>query len=437
VTLDSSWNSLQFTIVFLVAVVALSGQTVYAGTGTPQLTASPSTINFGSVPVGSTQGQPATLTNTGSASLVIQQTTMTGRGFTLSGLKLPLYLRGGQSASCNLTFAPQSTGNASGTVSIVVQYRSVHHQVSTTTLSNVVSLSGAAVTAAGSLAASPASISFGNVQVGSSQTANETLTNSGSSSLTVSSDTITGAGFSVSGLSLPTTLNAGQSYTFSVIFAPKSSSAVTGSTTFSSNASNPSLGVTLSGTGTSPGQLAVSPGTMSFGNVVVGTSQSLSGSLSASGSSVTVSSATSNSPEFVVGGLTLPVSIGAGQSIPFTVTFKPQASGSASANLSFGSNASATSLVESLTGSGTAAPQHSVSLSWSASTSTVAGYDVYRGTVSGGPYSQINSALDASTSYTDNTVQAGQTYYYVVTAVAGSNNQSTYSNQVQAVVPTP
>ena len=39
----------------------------------------------------------------------------------------------------------------------------------------------------------------------------------------------------------------------------------------------------------------------------------------------------------------------------------------------------------------TAAPQHTVSLSWAASTSTVVSYNVYRGTQSGGPYAVLNS----------------------------------------------
>ncbi|MCX6634436.1 MAG: fibronectin type III domain-containing protein [Acidobacteria bacterium] len=80
---------------------------------------------------------------------------------------------------------------------------------------------------------------------------------------------------------------------------------------------------------------------------------------------------------------------------------------------------------------------HSVSLSWVASTSPVAGYNVYRGTASGGPYTKLNSSLATGTSYVDTTVLAGQTYYYVVTAVDASNNSSVYSNEAQAVVPSP
>lgn len=80
---------------------------------------------------------------------------------------------------------------------------------------------------------------------------------------------------------------------------------------------------------------------------------------------------------------------------------------------------------------------HSVSLSWTASTSTVVGYNVYRGTQSNGPYTKLNPAPVPVVSFTDNTVTAGQIYYYVTTAVDGNNNESGYSNQVSATIPTP
>ena len=81
---------------------------------------------------------------------------------------------------------------------------------------------------------------------------------------------------------------------------------------------------------------------------------------------------------------------------------------------------------------------HSATLTWTASVSSnVAGYDVFRSTTSGGPYTQINSSLITSTTYTDNAVQAGQTYYYVLTAVSTSGVQSTYSTQVSGTIPIP
>jgi fibronectin type 3 domain-containing protein len=89
-----------------------------------------------------------------------------------------------------------------------------------------------------------------------------------------------------------------------------------------------------------------------------------------------------------------------------------------------------------VTGSGSSS--HSVSLSWTPSTSwNVDGYNVYRGTTSGGPYTKLNSSLVTTPSYTDTTVVSGQTYYYVATALDTTNNESVYSNEAQAVVPSP
>src|ERR1700733_7913193 len=66
----------------------------------------------------------------------------------------------------------------------------------------------------------------------------------------------------------------------------------------------------------------------------------------------------------------------------------------------------------------TLAAAHTVQLSWDASTSqNVIGYNVFRGANPGGPYTQLNSSVDPNTSYVDSTVQRGQTYYYVTTAV--------------------
>jgi hypothetical protein len=274
------------------------------------------------------------------------------------------------------------------------------------------------------------------VTTGSSKTLSVTLTNSGGSALTISQITPGGSGFSINGINLPVTLGAGQSYTFNVIFAPSTAGSASGTLAVTSNGSNPNLSIPLSGTGLAPGQLAVSPASINFGNVTVGSSASRSGTLTASGGSVIVASASVNSTEFTLSGLSLPATISSGNSASFTVTFTPQSSGTASASLSFTSNASNSPTVESLTGNGTAPVQHSVALSWNASTSSnVVGYNIYRGSISGGPYSKMNSAVIPSTNDTDTTVLSGQTYYYVVTAVDSAANESSYSNEVQAVIP--
>ena len=287
------------------------------------------------------------------------------------------------------------------------------------------------------LAANPMSVSFGNIQVGNSVAQYETLTNSGSSTVTISQATVTGAGFSFSSLRLPLSLNKRQSVTFSILFTPRVGGNASGRIAIVSNASNPDLSIALSGNGIPAGQITSSATALNFGSVTVGTSKTLTAALTATGSSVTLSSATSNSPEFSLGGISLPKTIAPGQSVPITLTFTPRASGTASGIISLASNAANTPTMETLAGSGTATATHSVSLSWSSSPSAVVGYNLYRGARSGGPYTKINPVLNATTSYTDNSVQAGTTYYYVSTAVDGSGIESMYSNQQQTVIPSP
>ena len=68
----------------------------------------------------------------------------------------------------------------------------------------------------------------------------------------------------------------------------------------------------------------------------------------------------------------------------------------------------------------------------------LAGYNVYRSTTSGGPYTQIASGISDS-DYIDTTVVNGTTYYYVVTAVDTLANESGYSVEVSAtpMIPDP
>jgi len=406
--------------------VALSGGAQTAGALSP----SPASLNFGSVQVGSNQALPQTLTNSGGSTVTVTQVNPTGTGFSVSGLSLPFNLAAGQSQAFNVTFTPSAVGSSSGNLAII-------SNASNSPLN--VTLSGNGL-APGALTSSPSSLSFGSVQVGNNQQLSETVTNTGGVNVNISQATIAGTGFSMSGWA-PLVLTPGQRYTFTVTFTPPSPANDSGSVSIVSNASNPNLSVPLSGTGTPvpQGQLAVTPTTLNFGSVAVGTNAQLQGTLSASGASVTVNSDTLNGSAFALSGLSsYPIVIPAGQQVQFTVTFTPSGTGAASGSLSFFNNASNSPTVESLTGTGTPPPQHSVNLSWTASTSpSITGYNIYRGVKSGGPYSKINSVLNASTLYTDTTVADGLTYYYVTTAVNSSNTESAYSNQTTAVIPPP
>jgi hypothetical protein len=281
-------------------------------------------------------------------------------------------------------------------------------------------------------------VNFGNVQVGSSSTQTGSLTNASSSAVTVSNASISGSGFTMSGLSTPMTLKPAESVTFRVTFAPKARGSANGDVMVASNASDANLPVPLTGVGETGGTLSLSPPTANLGSVPVGTTKTMTATLSATGANVVISSASTTSSEFTITGATFPLTLAAGKTQAVTVRFTPQSTGAASGSISFASNAANSPAVESLTGTGTsAAASHQVNLAWSADSSTVSGYNVYRGAQSGGPYSKENSSLDANPRYADSNVTAGQTYFYVVTAVNSSGAESAHSSEVKAVIPTP
>jgi hypothetical protein len=282
------------------------------------------------------------------------------------------------------------------------------------------------------------SLNLGSVSVGSSKTSSLALSDlSSSESITVTQISVTGTGFSlIPAPTLPLVLEAGKSFTLTVSFSPKSVGAASGSLSIQSDAANSDSAVSLSGSTPGAAQLAVSPSPMNFGNVLVGDSKALPGTLTASNANVTVSSAAWNGQGYSLSGITFPATVPAGQTVSFTVTFAPQMAGNTPGSVSFVSNASNSPAAETLAGDGTQPATHSVNLSWDPSTSQVMGYNVYRGTQNGGPYpTKLTSTPQPGTSYADGTVQSGLTYFYVSTSVDSSSVESPHSNQATAAIP--
>jgi Abnormal spindle-like microcephaly-assoc'd, ASPM-SPD-2-Hydin len=358
------------------------------------------------------------------ASVRVTADSINNSAFTLSGLTLPVTIAAGQSVPFTVKFAPMAAGSASATLAFTSNAE---------TSSTSESLTGTGTSVVGQLAVSPTSLSLGSIVVGSSGTASGSLSASGAS-VTVAADSVNNSAFTVSGLTLPVTIPAGQSIPFTVKFTPTAAGSASATLAFTSNAQTSSTSESLTGTGTAaPGQLAMSPSALSFGNVNVGATGTQATTLTASGASVTISSAAMSNSLFALSGVSFPMTLGAGQSAQIYVVFSPTASGTDSGTLTVNSNASNTKISESLSGVGVA-PQYSVSLSWNASTSSVVGYNIYRGT-SPGAYSKMNATVDPSTTYTDNTVTAGVTYYYAATAVNQSGEESAYSSPIQVTIP--
>ncbi len=218
-------------------VAAVTGTGVQAG-----LSVTPTSASFGSVVTGNTNSQTIQIKNSGTASLTISQATVTGAGFSLSGLATPLTLAPGQSGNFNVQYAPQSAGSVSGSVAI---FSNAPNSPAT------VALSGTGVAAAYTISVNPSSLSFGSVNNGSTAAQSFTVTNTGNSNVAISGVTATGAGYSIVSGAGAVTLSPNQSSAVSVQFAPSAAGLAGGSATILSNATG-SKSVSLSGTGVAP-----------------------------------------------------------------------------------------------------------------------------------------------------------------------------------------
>jgi len=292
---------------------------------------------------------------------------------------------------------------------------------------------------AASISVAPLTIAFGNVVVGTSNSQFVTLTNEGTVGETVTTVQPSGYGFIYTGLPTPITIGPGLAVSFTVSFAPASAGASSGS--MSIETPEATLTVSLSGMGVaSTPQLSPSTSNLAFGSVNVGTPSSLPVALTNTGTgNLSISGVSASGAGFTASGGS-GVTLAPNQSTTVTVTFDPSAAGSVTGGLAIASNATnSTNIALSGTGvaasSSSASTQHSVALNWSPSASAVTGYFVYRGTISGGPYSKLFASADTAANYKDSSVSDGLTYYYVVTAVDSSSVESSYSNEVSATIP--
>jgi hypothetical protein len=415
------------------ATVSLGG----SGTAVPtaQLTVSPTAVDFGSVPLNVASTKPVTLTSTGTASVTISAATVTGAAFSISGATFPITLNPNQSVTLQAQFDPSAAGAASGQLTVTSN--------STTGSTTQLPLSGTGtVTTTPNLTVSTNSLSFGSVPVNSTATLPLTLTSSGTAPLTINAATLSGAGFADSGATFPLTLNPNQSVTLQLQFDPKTAGGVTGQLTITSNSSSGATTIVqLSGTGTTAAvpQLQFSSTALSFGNVPVGSTATLSLTLISSGTApVIVSTASLTGTDFSDSGATFPVTLNPNQSITLKVQFDPSAAGATTGQLTIKSNSTTGSTTQiSLSGTGTAV-QHSIDLTWDAPSSSadpVAGYNVYRSANSGSSFTKLNTSADSQTAYTDNAVQSGTTYVYEVKSVDENGVESSASNQISLSVP--
>jgi fibronectin type 3 domain-containing protein len=83
------------------------------------LTVNATSVSFGSVPISTSSTQSVTLASTGSEPVTVNSVSVTGTGFSVSGVTFPVTLAPGQSVVVNVVFAPSASGAQSGQLTVV------------------------------------------------------------------------------------------------------------------------------------------------------------------------------------------------------------------------------------------------------------------------------------------------------------------------------
>jgi len=290
------------------------------------------TLAFGSVPLNNSSTKSVTLTNAGSTSVTIAGITLTQTtDYAFSGTST-CPLTGGALASkakCTIavTFTPHSTGVKKGT--LVVKSNDPASPL----------LLGYSGTGSSFESFTPASVTFATTVLNTPSKATKvTFKYSGTGTLTLTS-LVASASYSLNTTGIPsgacnltgnTVLAAGGSCSFNVVFTPTVINTTNGTVTasFTGDPNNSTLVLPLTGVGT---EVTFTPASLSFGNVVHGTTKSLnltvknvsaSNTLTVSGTSFTgtyasVYSVMANNCVAVAGGATCTL----------TVQFAPTAAG--------------------------------------------------------------------------------------------------------------
>ncbi len=411
-----------------------SPQTVsLSGTGSAAAaTLSPASLPFGNQSVNTKSGTlTATLTNGGTAALSLSGIALTGAnaGDFAQTNTCGSSVAAGASCTVSVTFDPTASGSRSASVSFTDNANGSPQSLS---------LSGTGTSATVSL--SPSSLSFVNQSVNTtSGVLTATLTNGGTAALSLSGIALTGAnaGDFAQTNTCGSSVAAGASCTVSVTFDPTASGSRSASVSFTDNANGSPQSLGLSGTGTST-TVSLSPSSLSFTNQPISVTSSAQivtltngGSTALSISSLTITG--TNAADFAEVANTCGSSVAAGANCSIGVAFTPSTSKSETASLAIADNATGSPQTVSLSGLGI----HNVGLLWTPSSSSgVVGYYVYRGTTSGGENSTpLNSTPISGTTFTDESVTAGSTYYYVVTAVGSDDTQSPASPESSTTVP--
>ena len=334
-----------------------------SGTGvalTPVIGLSPTTLSFSQTVNTTSAAQTVTLSNTGSAPLMIGALSIGGTQATEFQIATGTTCTAGGSVAANascaikVAFAPTATGARAASLSIT------HNAAGSP---SAIALGGTGTaTAQPAISLNAQTLTFNAQTLGSTSAGQGVLvTNSGAVTLTFSGLTLTGTSsgdFTRGGTCSPTgTLASGATCTVTFTFAPGGVGARSATLTLASNATNGSAVLSLAGTGAAAATpaIAVAPGSLAFGNQTIGTSSAVrTATLTNSGSGALSISAITASTGFAVTH-SCGASVAAGASCTLSVTLNPVATGAVAGHVSVASNAAGSPTLLSLSGSGVAA----------------------------------------------------------------------------------
>lgn len=317
----------------------------------------PANVDFGGLNVGTTSAaETVTLSGLTAAAVTIDNLPLSGAGFAIAGgdcPTTPFSLELDETCTLDLVFTPDAAGAFSGTLMVESNGDSSPQSVS---------LSGTGLVP--SLDVSPASLDFGEVDVGdASPAASTVLENAGNGDLNVGTLSISGGAsgdFSIDTDSCSgQTLAPGATCSVAVIFSPTSSGARDGQLDIASNASSSPDAVSLTGTGAVP-TLTLSTGTLDFGVVAAGETATASLTVANSGAGdLVVQDVIQTGEYFAISGgscLPVPVTLAQGSSCELTVQFGPAPPRAVQGQLEIVSNADSSPDLVGLTGQSMALP---------------------------------------------------------------------------------
>ena len=316
-------------------VVALSGTGIE-----PLIDASPPSVSFGDQRVATTGARSIVVSNPGTATLTISSITSSSGVFANTD-PVPIILAPGASATLGVSFTPPAATNFAGTLTI---------QSDAAASPTIVPLSGRGVEPIASV--DPSSLVFANRRVGTtSPTKPVTLTNTGTSALTIASISVAPP-FLATAPATPFVLAPGTSATVQVRFAPTAAGLASSALTIISDAAASPTVVPCSGTGIEP-VISASTVSLAFGNVRTGTtSTGQTITLTNVGTASLLISAATAPPSFTLTSPPLPRSVLPGASATFTVKFAPTADGPAGGNVVITSDAASSPTVVAVAGTG-------------------------------------------------------------------------------------